>query len=287
MQRVTDLLHAAIAELSHAGIDQPRLDAELLLAHVLGRQRSWLWVYSDTPVPADEAKTFNALLQRRINREPLPYILGEWEFYGRGFAVTPAVLIPRPETELLVEAVVEWAQSCSNCRIVDVGVGSGAIAVTLALELPSATLVAIDLSPQAIDVARANAQRHHVGDRIIWIEGDLLHPVHNSLFTPVDVIVANLPYIADSEIEGLMPEVRDFEPRIALAAGEQGLLLIRRLIEQSPPVLRPCGMLALEVGLGQAEVVCGLLSEAGWGKITVMNDYAGIPRHVLAIQPDE
>lgn len=280
MPSATELLREAAQALMDAGVDTPRLDAELLLAAVLGRTRRALWTYPDTPVPPEAEATFRALLARRCRREPLAYLLGTWEFYGRTFTVTPDVLIPRPETELLVEAVLDWARAHPARLIADIGTGSGAIAVTLAAEAPDCLLAAVDLSPAVLAVAQENAARHGVGARIRWFAGDLLAPVRAAGLC-CDAIVANLPYIAHASFPSLMPEVRAYEPSAALFAGEGGLALIRRLIHEAPACLRPGGLLALEVGYDQADAVCALL-QPPWQAVRVISDYGGIPRHVLA-----
>lgn len=279
------LLTTAMTRLEEAGVDSPRLDAELLLAHVLERTRAWLWAHPDAEVAADTEAQFVGLLARRQRREPLPYLLGSWEFYGRTFTVTPDVLIPRPETELLVELVLAWAHTRQARRIADIGTGSGAIAITLAAEMPSLHLLAVDLSAKALAVARLNAQQLGVAERITFIHGDLLQPLRAAPGMPLDAIAANLPYIAAEEYPTLMPEVRDYEPREALLAEEQGIALIRRLIEECAGVLRPGGLLAVEVGLGQAERIAALLASRGWDDVQVTHDYGAIPRHVSAVSP--
>lgn len=281
MSTITSLITNAVVALQAVGVDSPRLDAELLLAHVLHRDRGWLWRYLEYVVSQENAAHFQTLLARRLQREPLAYILGSWEFYGRNFVVNAAVLIPRPETELLVEAILAWARANRVQRIVDIGVGSGVIAVTLKLEAPSLTIMASDLSPAALQVARENARHYDVEDTIQWFQGDLLDPLLTAGVPPVDVIVANLPYVAEKERSELAPEVGNYEPAIALFAPEEGLSCIKRLITQSPALLAPGGLLALEVGWTQAERVCQYLTEQGWQNVRVINDYAGIARHVL------
>ncbi len=281
MTTVRATLEAAIPRLAEAGIDSPRLDAELLLAHVLAVTRGWLWAHPETAVSPPVAAHLDTLLARRLRREPLPYLLGTWEFYGREFVVSPAVLVPRPETELLVEAVLAWARTHDARRLADIGTGSGAIAVTLAAELPAAQVLAVDLSADALAVARENATRQGVGERITFRQGDLLTPVS----APQDAIVANLPYISDEELPTLMPEVRDHEPRLALAGGPDGLDLLRRLITAAPHTLRPHGLLALEIGHTQADAVVALLT--GWDEVRVIDDYAGIRRHVIGLNREK
>ena len=282
MPTIHDLLSEAIPRLQAAGVETPRLDAEVLLARVLGRERAWVWAHPEYEPAANDEQRFRLLLARRAGRQPLAYLLGEWEFYGRPFFVTPDVLVPRPETELLVEAVVGWAREHKAVKLADIGAGSGAIAVTLALELPEAQIIAVDLSPAALNMTRRNAERHGVLDRLALLAGDLLAPVRQSGNAPLDAIVANLPYIAEEEYPGLMPEVRDHEPSLALRAADSGLALIKRLITDAPPLLIPDGLLALEVGFGQADAVVKLLRDAGWRQLRVIEDYGGIPRHVLA-----
>ena len=283
MTTVESILREATARLQVAGVDTPRLDGELLLAHVLGQPRRWLWSYGETEVSARQRATFTALLVRRIQREPLAYIIGEWEFYGRAFLVNSTVLIPRPETELLVEAVLSWLDDHVASRVVDVGVGSGAIAVTLAIEAPQLQLIAVDIAADTLLTAQANARRHGVNEaRLRWLKGDLLLPVQAEGLCPVDVIVANLPYIAETDTETLMPEVGQYEPPHALFAGVDGLAQIRRLIAGSPDCLAPGGLLALEVGDQQAAQVVDWLRQSGWRNVHAIDDYSGIPRHVLA-----
>ncbi|MHB9131931.1 MAG: peptide chain release factor N(5)-glutamine methyltransferase [Armatimonadota bacterium] len=285
MPTIREVVECAIPQLAATGVDSPQLNAELLLAHVLQQSRTWLWTYPDHELDPAEEIQFASLLARRVQREPLAYLLGEWEFYGRPFHVTPSVLIPRPETELLVEAVLQWAQGHQARRIADIGAGSGAIAVTLAAEMPSLHLIAIDLSPSALAVTARNAERHGVAERITLLQGDLLQPIVQEGRYPLDAVVANLPYIAAEEFPDLMPEVRDYEPEMALRAGERGLALIKRLISQAPKVLIPGGLLALEVGMGQADEVADTLTDASWRNISIVIDYGGIPRHVLAEAP--
>ena len=282
---IRELLQQAIPQLADAGVDTPRLDAELLLTHLLNQTRGWLWAHADDAVPDETVAEFERLLARRLRREPLPYILGEWEFYGRSFLVTPDVLIPRPETELLVELVLAWARRHDARLIADVGTGSGAIAITLAAEMPSLRVVAIDLSPAALTVARRNAERLGVSERIEFLPGDLLQPLRDASRGPLDAIAANLPYIAAEEYPQLMPEVRDYEPSQALLAEECGLALIRRLIQESSGVLKSHGLLALEAGLGQAEQVAAIFRISGWSEIHICTDYGGIPRHISAESP--
>lgn len=235
----------ARARLAAASIDEAPLEADLLVAHALGQDRLALYRDPHLPLTRSQAATLEALLVRRCAREPLPYLLGHREFYGLDFAVDPRVLIPRPETETLVEHALAWARARppeADLTLADVGTGSGCIAVSLAVHLPQARLIATDLSPGALAVARANAQRHGAADRIAFRCGDLLEP----LTEPVDAIVANLPYVAEDAAPTLAPEVCQHEPAEALFAGPDGLSLLRRCLATASPRLRPGGALFLE-----------------------------------------
>jgi release factor glutamine methyltransferase len=265
------------------GIDSPRLDAELLLASVLQKNRLYLYTHYDQPLNESERAGYRALVQRRSKREPVAYILGEREFYGLPFTVTRDVLVPRPETEHLVDAVREWldAHVREKPRLCDVGTGSGAIAIALAVQAPAAEVVAIDVSEAALAIARANATRHGVADRVRFVAGDLLAPVKGE--PPFDVIVANLPYVPSPERPQLMPEVRDHEPGLALFGGEDGLDLVRRLIALVPERLAPEGLVALEIGAGQWPKVRDLLeANEAFTHVRSVADLAGHARVALA-----
>lgn len=231
--------------------EQPRLEAELLLTALLGCNRATLLAHLDAPLPPMAATIYRSWVQRRAAGEPLPYITGHIEFFGLEFTVTPAVLIPRPETELLVETALAHAGPAP--RIADVGTGSGCIIVTLARHLPQARCYAVDLSAAALEVARLNAARHGVAERIRFLEGDLLAPLPE----PVDLIVSNPPYVAESEWETLPVSVRR-EPALALLGGEEGLDAVRRLLAQAPASLRPGGMLLMEIGEQQGAAALAL-----------------------------
>jgi release factor glutamine methyltransferase len=281
-------LHSALPRLEAADIDSPRLDAELLLAHVLGTTRTSLFAYPERLLSPDEAERFEAALRRREVREPLPYITGTREFLGLPFRVTPAVLIPRPETEVLVETVAERLTAIHGrehpFRLLDIGTGSGCIAIGLAHLLPRATVVAVEPSPEALAVARANAVALGVADRLEWVEGAFPKAVAD-LADEFDAVVSNPPYIAEEEIAALQPEVRDWEPRGALAAGADGLTVIQALVEHAPRLLRrsPSSLLAMEVALGQAERVMELArADERYAAVQAMLDLAGIPRVCLA-----
>lgn len=265
----------AAAELA-ASTEKPHLEAELLLAALLERSRAYLLAHLDAPLPEAVAATYRAWVLRRAAGEPLPYITGRIEFFGLDFAVSPAVLIPRPETELLVEAALAHVAERAGVppRIADVGTGSGCIAVTLALQLPQARLYALDISPEALAIAQQNAARHGVADRIGFLEGDLLTP----LSEPVDLIVSNPPYVAESEWETLPVSVRR-EPRLALLAGADGLAVVRRLLAQTPAKLRPGGLLLVEIGEWQGAAVLELAQQTfPTAECRILTDLAGKDR---------
>ena len=271
------VLQTAVDQLTAAGCDTPRLDAEVLLTHLLQRERSWLYANFAEPFPLDRKPGWEALLSRRVNREPVAYLTGHREFYGLDFIVTPAVLIPRPETEHLIEYVVNWATARTTLRIADIGTGSGCIAVTLATVLPNAELWAVDTSPAALEIARQNAMQHGVAERITFVEGDLMTP----LAGPWDIVVSNPPYVTHDEWAAARPEVRAFEPRLALTAGDDGLDLIRRLLKQAKKQLKPNGLLLFEIGAGQgaqAEKLAQTHFPAG--AVTIQQDLAGLDRFI-------
>ncbi|HEX4286251.1 MAG TPA: peptide chain release factor N(5)-glutamine methyltransferase [Terracidiphilus sp.] len=259
--------------------EKARRDAEMLLLHHTGKERAWLLGHLDEDFAGCRAIGYAAMLNRRAAGEPIQYILGECEFYGLPFRVTPDVLIPRPETEHLVERVLTLAQQFQAPRISDIGTGSGAIAVTVARLAPSATITAIDVSAVALAVAHDNAQRNQVGDRIRFLNGDLLVPVAGEQF---DVIVSNPPYVPVSDRDSLSVEVRDFEPAVALFAGVDGLEVYRRLIPAAFAALAGGGHLALEIGHGQSDALGKLLKKASFNGIEFTPDLQGILRVVTA-----
>jgi len=257
-----------------------RRDAEHLLLHALGITRAQFLANPARPLETKEESLFRQSIDRRLKHEPIQYITGLQEFYGLTFRVTPAVLIPRPETELLVEAVLaRFKAHTGPLRIADIGTGSGAIAIALARHLPHAEITALDLSPQALAVAESNAREHSLAHRIRFVESDLLaQPItHHQGF---DAIVSNPPYVALTDLPELHPQVRDYEPAMALFAGATGLDVYRRLIPQAHEVLRPGGLLALEIGHHQRESIAALL--AAWSAVTFLNDLQQIPRVTLA-----
>jgi release factor glutamine methyltransferase len=247
MTTVHQALRKAAARISETGSDEAALEAEILLMHVTGLDRSHVYERLEEELPAARAEAFAACVERRLNHEPVPYITGHKEFFALDFEVTPAALIPRPETETLVELVLAFVRErfgAGACTIADVGVGSGIIAVSLAHELPQASVMATDTSKEALALARRNAERHGVADRITFAEGDLLQPLTDR----VDVIAANLPYVAAADWEALPPEIREHEPRTALDGGPDGLRVVERLLAAAPRHLRPSGALFEEMG---------------------------------------
>ncbi len=252
-----------------------RRDAELLMMRVLDCDRTHLLTHPETQLTAEQSARYEAWLERRAGHEPVQYIVGEQEFFGLKFRVTPDVLIPRPETEHLVEAALARTDSDASLHIADIGTGSGAIAVALAHALPRARVTALDISTAALAVAQENAERQGVSDRIRFLESHLLTAVAGERF---DMIVSNPPYVAEGE--ELEPQVRDYEPISALFAGPEGLDVYRRMIPQAQAALRPAGWLLLEIGHGQRDALERLLS--GWCNVSFIADLQGIPRVACA-----
>ena len=272
---VLDLLQWTANYFAGKGIENGRLDAELLLAEILQLNRIGLYLHFDRPVNSDELAAFRALIERRARREPLAYILGRCEFWSLTFKVGPDVLIPRGDTETLVEAALKVLPPGGN--LLDIGVGSGAIALAIAHERPDAQVEGIDLSPAALALAAENAQILGLTARVALRQGDLFALDDSRQY---DVIVSNPPYIAIEEQATLMPEVRDFEPALALFAGDDGLDCYRALIPAARGALRSSGILLVEVGAGQAAAVAELFAIAGYVEIFTRRDLAGIERVV-------
>jgi len=274
-------LAQAATQLDNEGVESPRLDAELLLAHVLGVNRAALFTWPERRLTPKELTRYRGLVARRAAREPLAYIVGRREFFGLDLAVGPACLIPRPETELLVEHALRLGRRLAAApQIADVGAGSGAIAVALAVHLPGATVLALDGSAEALAVAAENARRHGVAGRVHCLQGDLLAPLPG----PVDLIAANLPYVTTEEWAGLPPEIREHEPRAALDGGPDGLALIRRLLPAAAFCLRPEGAILLEIGARQGQAVTALARQHfPLAEVQLYQDYAGLDR-LVAIQ---
>jgi release factor glutamine methyltransferase len=261
------------------GIDSPRLNIEHLLADALGKRRIDLYLEFDRTLSENELAPLREKVRRRAEGEPLQYLLGSWDFFGRAFRTDPRALIPRPETEVLVEIVLKVirAELSSRTRLLDVGTGSGVLAITFALECPNLQIVGSDVSPSALNLARENAEKQGLNHRIEWVESDLLSSVAGSF----DFLVANLPYIPTAELPKLAPEVKR-DPQLALDGGPDGLVVIRRLLQDAPRVLRDGAFVILEVGFDQASRVADLLTAQKFRDISVENDYQGVRRFVTA-----
>ena len=262
------------------GVDNPRLDAEVLLSHILGKDRLYLYTHFDQPLTPEELAAYRECVKKRVMRMPVAYITGRKEFMGLNFKLTPAVLVPRPDTEILVEAALEGLKHRESPVVADIGTGSGAIIVAVLHALPLASGTAVDISPQALAVARQNSQENGVADRLNLLEGDMLEPVKGRLF---DAILSNPPYIPAADIAGLEPEVRQ-EPRLALDGGTDGLDCYRRIMAGGRELLKPGGFIAVEVGIGQAAAVAELARGGGLIDIEIRKDLSGIERVVMAVR---
>jgi release factor glutamine methyltransferase len=273
---VLEVLQSSTGYLQKRAIEHSRLNAEHLLAHVLGRKRLELYLEFERQLSEAELVPLRDLVRRRGQGEPLQHLLGTVEFCGHTFLCDRRALVPRPETEELVE-LLQFKIQNPRSEIVDVGTGSGVIAISLAARFPEARVHAVDISDDALALARENANRLKLSDRINFVKGSLLQPL-NGIF---DLIVANLPYVARTERDSLTREVLH-DPEIALFAGQQGDEVIRELIDQAPARLRPAGLLALEIGLGQEKGVCDFLSRNNYHDIESKTDYSGTPRFVFS-----
>lgn len=290
---LSQLLATAVQQFETVGCDTPSLDAEVLLAHVLGKERTWLYLHPHAHVNREQHQQFLSLVARRRQREPVAYLVGHKAFFGLEFSVTPDTLVPRPETELLVEIAIEMASHLSQTEakfdrrsidpknskllIADVGTGSGCIAVALAKHLDQAHILAIDVSEQALEVAQKNAEQHQVSDRITFLTGDLLTPLTDA----VDIIVSNPPYVSLPELSApfTSPEVHRYEPRLALDGGRDGLDVVRRLLPQAKNRLKSNGRLLVEIGATQGEAATNLaLAQFPQATIEVKPDLAGLDR---------
>jgi release factor glutamine methyltransferase len=268
--------------------ENARRDANTLLAHVLHCDQTWLLAHPEATLTPEQQSAFHQLITRRATREPLQYLTGHQEFYGLDFRVTPDVLIPRPETEHLVEAILLWATQFHSelpdertLQIADVGTGSGAIAIALATHLAGANFIATDISQNALTIATENARAHGCDHRIQFIQCDLLCGLAPG--QKFDAIASNPPYIPASDAATMQPEVVHHEPHTALFAGHDGLDIYRRLVPAAHAALRHRGLLAMEIGYGQHDSLASLLQD--WSDVRFIEDYQGIPRTVLAVRP--
>ena len=279
---IAEALREAATALRVAGLSEPRREAGSLLSHVVGRDSAFLITHADETLTDAERETFRDAVARRAAGEPFQYIAGRQEFYGLEFEVTPEVLIPRPETELLVESALELLKGTDAPFVCDVGTGSGCIAVALLHERQDARGLALDLSPAALAVAARNAERHGVAGRLRLLVSDCFDALgaggHEGV--PFDMVVSNPPYVAESALEGLQREVREHEPRVALTPGGDGLSVISRLLTDAPRFLKPRGHLLLEIGFDQHERVGALVDPAVWTLLDIHKDLQGIPRTV-------
>jgi len=275
-----------VRRLLGAGIDSARLDAELLLGCALGMSREELMIAATRKVSVAESDRYEDLLRRRLNREPLAYITGQQEFWSLGFLVSGDVLVPRPETETLVERALKHLAAINNReapRILELGTGSGAIAVALASELPQAEIVATEIAPAALQIARRNASRNGVSNAIRFLQGDLFTALDQELEKDFDLILSNPPYIPRGEIAHLEAEVSRWEPRAALDGGVDGLDFYRRIIEEAPGYLRQGGAVAVEIGAAIGSLVLALFrNNPAYGDTGVHQDYSGRDRVVIA-----
>lgn len=264
-------------KLRKAGVPDARREAGSLLAFLLDKDRTFILSHADDPISGEQETLFQEFLNARAQGEPAQYITGRQDFYGLEFEVTPAVLIPRPETELLIEAAIKLIGAEGTVSFCDVGTGSGCIAITLLVQLPLAHAMAVDVSPAALEIATRNAARHRVTDRIEFLLSDCFASVPQQTF---DLIVSNPPYVAEGAVASLQREVRDFEPRVALTAGADGLEVIRRLLRDAQNYLKPGGHLLFEIGFDQHEAVGGLIDAQVWQLLDIHQDLQGIPRIV-------
>jgi release factor glutamine methyltransferase len=278
--RLDAALRRAVSTLEQNDVGSPRMNAETLLMFTLGCDRAYLYAHPERKLTGDEENRFNATITERATGKPAQYITGHQEFWGLDFIVSPAVLIPRPETEHVIETVLELAGTHRSEQIADVGTGSGCIAVALAKEFPAAQISAVDISPAALEIARANAARHQVEKQVTFRESDLLAALPEEHF---DLVVSNPPYVGENEADKVQKQVRDFEPKVAVFSGVEGMDIYRRLIPQARAALKPGGWLVMEMGYSVEQPVRALLE--GWDNIRVTYDLQGIPRVTAAQKP--
>ncbi len=276
---VLELLQTTTAYFGKKGVEQPRLNIEHLLADTLGKKRIDLYLEFDRSLEAAELQPLREKVRRRAEGEPLQHLLGHWDFFGRTFKTDRRALIPRSETELLVETMLKEFTTCGESadRLVDVGTGTGILAITLALERPGLQVSAVDLSEDALALARENAEHFGVADRIAFCHSDLLDQVDG----PFRWVVANLPYIPTADLDTLQREVK-FDPALALDGGKDGLTIIKRLIVSVPSKIAPNGLIILELGQGQAQRVLNFLADRNYRDISIKKDYQGIERLLIA-----
>ncbi len=277
---ITDAISFGSDVLAKAGIAEPHREANSLLQFSIARGRAFTIAHPEYELTDKEGELFRNSIARRATREPFQHIVGRQEFYGLDFVVTPDVLIPRPETELIVERAIELLsterglQSASS-RILEIGVGSGCISVAILKQVPKASAVAVDISEPAIEIARRNAEMHEVGGRLTLVHSDVFENVPDEKF---DLIVSNPPYVLLAEYAQLQPEVRDHDPKAAVTDGSTGLTIVKRIIDGSPNYLQSGGHMLIEIGFGQSEQVRSMIDSNLWLDIQFINDLQGIPR---------
>jgi release factor glutamine methyltransferase len=278
--QIKQALASAVEQFEGADVGSPRLNAETLLMFVLGVNRAYLFAHPERELTPEEQARCDEAVTQRSSGVPSQYIIGHQEFWGLDFVVTPAVLIPRPETEHLVETVLDFARGVERPKIVDVGTGSGCIALALAHELKGAEVYAVDLSADALEVARANAARLQLDGRVKFLQSNVLGALAD--IHDFDFVVSNPPYVGKNEADKVQRSVFEFEPRIAVFSGESGLDVIRPLIAQAFAALKPGGWLAMEIGYSMRDMVLELLNPTMWDDIRVVPDLQGIPRVIAA-----
>jgi release factor glutamine methyltransferase len=278
MTSISESLRRSESILARSGVAEPGREAVSLVMLATARDRTFIYAHPEYILSEDEQARLDSMLDRRARREPLQYISGVQEFFGLEFEVTPDVLIPRPETEMLVEHAIEFLGSRPSPRFCEIGVGSGCIAVSILRFVPHAGGLGIDRSRAALKVAQRNSEKHLVADRLRLIESDAFDGVPDEHF---DLIVSNPPYVPLTEIDRLQPEVRDFEPQVALTDGADGVSIIQRIIEAAPGFLHPKGALLLEIGIDQDRSVARMFDKRKWSTPTIFPDLQGIPRVVF------
>lgn len=272
---LAEAIHMGSGKLSNAEVPEPIRETKLLLAYSVGRDEVFLIAHPEYEMTRAEFAKFEGAILRRAAREPYQYIVGKQEFYGLDFIVTPAVLIPRPETEMLVERSIELLTKIRSPRLLDIGTGSGCISISILAKVPDATGLAVDISNEALKVASLNADKHNVADRLELKMADVFAELNDESF---DLIVSNPPYVKSEDIPGLQPEVREHEPAGALTDGGSGLSIISRIISGATTRLVPGGMLLIEIGIGQDQEVIKLVTGKEWKDGIVVRDFQSIPR---------
>ncbi len=279
MSNISEILKFATEILQKNGIDEPRREAKSLLAFALDKDQTFLIAHPEYQLNKEQEQHFDKLLERRAAREPFQYITGKQEFYGLDFIVSPDVLIPRPETEIIVENAIDFLKEKVNPRFCEIGVGSGCISVSVLNEIKTATAISVDISKNALKIARQNAEKHLVYERLELKVSDLFSNIGNEKF---DLIVSNPPYIPESDLINLQAEVKTFEPHSALFAKKDGLEIVENIIYESPMFLKNGGLLLIEIGIGQSEKIEKMISDDIWKKINFVRDLQGIPRTLKA-----